>query len=71
VKNLNEIFENSHKASRAAQNAIANHMWPAGRVFKTPGLGKSTSALLAAKRQIFPLRSVITSEQHFWKRFVL
>jgi len=32
------LYENSQKASRAAQNALADHMWPAGWVFEIPVL---------------------------------
>jgi len=31
--------------SRAAQTHLAGHMWPAGRVFETPGLEQVMTSL--------------------------
>jgi len=39
------IIWNSQEASRAAQNALAGHIWPARHVFETPGLKKLCIAL--------------------------
>jgi len=30
MNKINQLFENSKKALRASQNALAGHMWPTG-----------------------------------------
>ena len=47
-----EMFQNSRKASRGAQNALAGNMRPAGRVFDTP--------------DVQPLRVIVTYRVGFY-----